>query len=58
MVFLAHDKGITGHPANLDVELQLMSMKDKKVYLLAKLLGGLGTINVPSGLPIATGLHL
>jgi hypothetical protein len=51
MVFLAYDKGITGHPPNKDVELRLMSLKDKKVHVLAKLFGGQGTINVPSWSP-------
>ena len=51
MVFLAYEKGVTGHPGGKDVELRLMSMKDKKVRLIAKLFGGQGTINVPSWSP-------
>ncbi len=51
MVFLAYQPGVTGHPAEKDVELRLMSMKDKQVHLLAKLFGGQGTINVPSWSP-------
>jgi dipeptidyl aminopeptidase/acylaminoacyl peptidase len=51
MVFLAYEKGVTGHPADKDVELRLMSLKDKKVHVLAKLFGGQGTINVPSWSP-------
>jgi TolB protein len=51
MVFLAYEKGVTGHPADKDVELRLMSLQDKKVRLLAKLFGGQGTINVPSWSP-------
>jgi TolB protein len=51
MVFLAYGKGVTGHPANKDVEIRLMSMKDKKVQVQAKLFGGQGTINVPSWSP-------
>jgi hypothetical protein len=51
MVFLAYEKGVTGHPAEKDVELRLMSMKDKQVHVLAKLFGGQGTINVPSWSP-------
>jgi Tol biopolymer transport system component len=31
--------------------LRLMSLKDKKITVLAKLFGGQGTINVPSWLP-------
>jgi Tol biopolymer transport system component len=51
MVFLAYEKGVTGHPPDKDVELRLMSLKDKKVHVLAKLFGGQGTINVPSWSP-------
>ena len=31
MVFLSYEKGVTGHPANKDVALRIMSMDDKKV---------------------------
>jgi dipeptidyl aminopeptidase/acylaminoacyl peptidase len=51
MVFLAYEKGVTGHPPDKDVELRLMSLKDNKVHVLAKLFGGQGTINVPSWSP-------
>jgi hypothetical protein len=51
MVFIAYEKGVTGHPADKDVELRLMTLKDKKVHVLAKLFGGQGTINVPSWSP-------
>jgi TolB protein len=51
MVFVVYEKGVTGHPADKDVELRLMSMADKKVHVLAKLFGGQGTINVPSWSP-------
>jgi TolB protein len=51
MVFLTYDASVTGHPENKDVLLRLMSLKDKKVTVLAKLFGGQGTINVPSWSP-------
>jgi TolB protein len=51
MVFLTFDKSVVGHPENKDVTLRLMSMKDKKITVLAKLFGGQGTINVPSWSP-------
>jgi len=51
MVFLSYAKDVTGHPAEKDVVLQLVSMEDKKVRVLAKLFGGQGTINVPSWSP-------
>lgn len=54
MVFIAYQPGVTGHPANQEVTLQLMSMADGKITLLAKLFGGQGTINVPSWSPDST----
>ncbi|HEY0759272.1 MAG TPA: hypothetical protein VGD59_08465 [Acidisarcina sp.] len=51
MVFLAYQSDVSGHPANQDVELRLMSLSDKKVTVLAKLFGGQETINVPSWSP-------
>jgi hypothetical protein len=51
MVYVAYEKGVAGHPPNKDVELRLMSVKDKQIHVLAKLFGGQGTINVPSWSP-------
>jgi TolB protein len=51
MVYLAYEPGVTGHPPNQDVELRIMSMKDRKIRTLTKLFGGQGTINVPSWSP-------
>ena len=51
MVFLSYEKDVSGHPGQKDVALNLMSMDDKKVHVLAKLFGGQGTINVPSWSP-------
>ena len=51
MVYLSYDKSVSGHPPNKDVELRLMSLKDKKITVLAKLFGGQGTMNVPSWSP-------
>jgi hypothetical protein len=51
MAFLTYDKSVTGHPENKDVMLRLMSLSDRKITVLAKLLGGQGTINVPSWSP-------
>ena len=51
MVYVAYEPGVTGHPPNKDVELRLMSMKDKSIHVLAKLFGGQGTMNVPSWSP-------
>jgi hypothetical protein len=51
MVFLAYEKGVGGHPPDKNVELRLMSLKDKQIRVLATLFGGQGTINVPSWSP-------
>ena len=51
MVFLSYEKGVTGHPANKDVALRIMSLDDKKVRVLVNIVGGAGTINVPSWSP-------
>lgn len=51
MVFLTYGPDVTGHPANKDVMLRLMSLEDKKITVLAKLFGGQGTMNVPSWSP-------
>ena len=54
MVYLSYEKGVTGHPPDKDVTLNLMSIADKKIKVLAKLFGGQGTINVPSWSPDST----
>jgi Tol biopolymer transport system component len=51
IVYLSYEIGTTGHPANRDVELRLMSLEDRKVRTLVNLVGGSGTINVPSWAP-------
>jgi TolB protein len=51
MVYLTYDKDVTGHPANKDVMLRVMTLADKKVRIIAKLFGGQGTMNVPSWSP-------
>jgi Tol biopolymer transport system component len=51
LAFVAYEKGVTGHPAEKDVELRLMSINDKKVRVLGKLFGGQGTMNVNSWSP-------
>jgi TolB protein len=51
MVFLTYDASVKGHPENKDVILRMMTLKDKKITVLAKLFGGQGTMNVPSWSP-------
>jgi TolB protein len=56
VVFISYEKGVTGHPANKDVALRIMSLDDKKVRVLVNLVGGAGSMNVPSWAPDS--LHL
>ncbi len=51
IVFLSYDKSVTGHPTNKDITLRLMSLSDRKIDDLVNILGGSGTINVPSWAP-------
>jgi TolB protein len=53
MVFVTYDASVKGHPENKDVMLRMMTLKDKKITVLAKLFGGQGTMNVPSWSPDA-----
>jgi hypothetical protein len=54
MVYVSYAPGVTGHPPNKDVQLQVMSLADKKTKVLATLFGGQGTMNVPSWSPDST----
>ena len=51
VVFLSYDKSVEGHPANRDVALRLMPIAGGEPKIVARLLGGQGTINVPSWSP-------
>jgi TolB protein len=51
LVYLSYEADVTGHPANKDVMLRLLNLKDGSTKVLAKLFGGQGTINVPSWSP-------
>jgi TolB protein len=51
IVYLAYEKGVTGHPANQSVVLKLMPAGGGPIQELARLFGGQGTINVPSWSP-------
>ena len=51
LVLLTYEPSVTGHPENRDVMLRRMTTKDGKIQVLGKLLGGQGTINVPSWSP-------
>jgi TolB protein len=54
MVMVSYGKEVSGHPANKDVMLRLMTMGDSKIKVLTKLFGGQGTMNVPSWSPDGT----
>jgi Tol biopolymer transport system component len=50
-VFLSYEKNVTGHPANKEISLRLMNLGDRQIRTLVNLVGGTGTINVPSWAP-------
>lgn len=51
MAFLSYQKGVKGRPTDKDVTLRIMSLTDKKIRVLAKLVGGPGTIDAPCWSP-------
>jgi len=51
IAFLSFNKDLTGLPEDKDVLLRVMSLKDGKVRVLAKLVGGKGTMDAPSWSP-------
>ena len=57
MAFLSYETDVKGHPPDKAVTVRMMSLADEKITVLAKMLGGQGTINVhswsPDGLKLA-----
>ncbi len=51
IAYIAYKPGTEGHPANQDIELRVLSIADRRVRTVAQLLGGRGTMNVPSWSP-------
>jgi TolB protein len=51
LVFLSYPRTDKGYPMSEDVQLRLMSLTDQKVKVLAKFVGGRGTIDAPSWSP-------
>ena len=51
LVFVSYDAGVTGHPADKDVALRRLTLADGKIDVLARLVGGQGTANVPCFAP-------
>ena len=51
IVFVSYEKNVDGHPANKNVVLRVMPVTGGEIRILARLLGGQGTINVPSWSP-------
>ncbi len=56
IVILSYPREVTGHPANKDVALRLLTPEDKNVRTLVDIVGGSGTDNVPNWAP--DGQHL
>jgi TolB protein len=51
MVILSYEPGTAGHPSNKPISLRLVTLGDGKIRTLTQLIGGGGTINVPSWAP-------
>lgn len=51
MAFLSYDRGVGDHPENKNVRIRVMSLATGRIDLLARVLGGQGTINVNSWSP-------
>ncbi len=51
IVFISYEKGTTGHPTNKPVALRVMSLEDRSIHVLTRLIGGGGTMNVPNWSP-------
>lgn len=51
LAYFSYDKSVTGHPANKEISIRLMSLVDKSVRDLALILGGSGTMNTPDWAP-------
>jgi Tol biopolymer transport system component len=51
ILILSYPKDVTGHPANKDVTLRILSPTDRTIRLLVNIVGGSGTDNVPDWAP-------
>lgn len=51
ILILSYDKDVTGHPANKDVTLRILSAADGKIRDLVEIVGGSGSDNVPNWAP-------
>jgi hypothetical protein len=51
LVFLSYEGDVTGHPPDKDVTLRRLTLRTKKIDVLARFLGGQGTLNVPCWAP-------
>ncbi len=51
VVFQSYEHGTAGHPMNRNISLRILSLPDGKVRTLVNLVGGSGTMNVPSWAP-------
>jgi len=51
LVMLSYRKDVTGRLINRNVMLRVMSLTDKKIRVIDEIVGGTGTINVPSWSP-------
>jgi TolB protein len=51
IAFISYEHGTTGHPVSRKVSLRILSPGDRSVHTLIDIIGGSGTMNVPSWSP-------
>jgi Tol biopolymer transport system component len=51
LVMLSYRKDVTGRLVNKNVMLRVMSLTDNRIWVVDEIVGGTGTINVPSWSP-------
>lgn len=51
VLILSYPKGVTGHPADKDVTLRILTPEDGKIRNLVEITGGSGSDNVPNWAP-------
>ena len=51
IVFISYEHGTTGHPVNRKVSLRILSPGDRSVRTVVDIIGGSGSMNVPSWSP-------
>jgi hypothetical protein len=51
LLFISYDKNVKGQPQNADATLRLLNLADRSIRVLAKLIGGAGSLDAPCWSP-------